>query len=76
MENEKVRKARQPKEIKQKAFDYYMMGLAAWEIEKLTGFNKRTLERYMMVERWKEKRQAAKETERQKIIKEYIKTTQ
>lgn len=67
---EKIRKG---SEAKERAFEFYKLGLTALEVEKLTGIPKRTLERYMMNEKWKEKRQEAKEAEKQKIIKEYLK---
>ena len=62
-----------PKDMKWKAKEYFIMGLTAQEVEKLTGINKRTLERYSQTENWSDERKAAKEKERQKIIAEYLK---
>ena len=71
MENSKVRKQRTPKDAKEKALNYFVLGLFASDVSKLTGINQRTLERFITVEKWKEKRVARKEAEKMKIIKEY-----
>lgn len=63
-----------PKDLKGKAQEYFNLGLTAAEIEKLTGVNKRSLERYMQAEKWTEQRQKRKEKERQKWVLEYLKT--
>jgi DNA-binding transcriptional MerR regulator len=63
-----------PKDVKWKALEYFIMGLTYDEVSKLTGINKRTLERYGLDENWKDQRQTAKDKERQKIIAEYLKT--
>ena len=74
MENLKIRTAKPMQdETKAKALNYYIMGLTAKDIETLTGINKRTLERYMMDEKWTAKRQAAKVAEKSAIIKAYEK---
>lgn len=62
-----------PKNTKWKAKEYYIMGLTAHEVEKLTGINKRTLERYMKDEDWRHERAEHQAKERQKIIAEYLK---
>lgn len=71
MENLKVRKRRTPKDAKEKAFNYFVLGLFASDVSKLTGINQRTLERFITVEKWKEKRTARKEAQNAKIIKDY-----
>ena len=68
----KVRKARQPKEAKTKAMEFYIMGLTALEVSTLTGIPKRTLERYMMEENWRTQRHEAKEAEKEEIVAEYL----
>jgi hypothetical protein len=62
-----------PKNMKWKALEYFIMGLTYDEASKLTGINKRTLERYGVDENWKDQRQAIQDKERQKIIADYLK---
>jgi uncharacterized protein YjcR len=60
-------------EIKEKAYEYYAMGLNSKEIGKLLDLSFRTVQNYMSAESWKEKREAYQARERKKIIKEYEK---
>jgi hypothetical protein len=71
---EKIRKARQPKETKSEALRFYIMGLTALEVERITGIPKRTLERYMMNENWKAQRQAIKDQNDKKVIEDFTGT--
>lgn len=43
-------------EAKEKAFKYFCMGLNSHEIAKLLGCSYRTIQNFMRVEKWKEKR--------------------
>lgn len=60
-------------EIKEKAYEYYAMGLTSKEIGKLLDLSFRTIQNYMTVDGWKEKREAQRERERKKMIREYEK---
>jgi uncharacterized protein YjcR len=60
-------------EIKEKAFEYYCLGLNSKEISKLLDLSFRTVQNYMSADGWKEKREAYQARERKKIIREYEK---
>jgi uncharacterized protein YjcR len=60
-------------EIKEKAFEYYCLGLNSKEISKLLDLSFRTVQNYMSADGWKEKREAYQVRERKKIIREYEK---
>jgi uncharacterized protein YjcR len=60
-------------DVKEKAFEYYCMGLTSKEIGKLLNLSFRTVQNYMSTEHWKERREAFAERERKKIIRQYEK---
>lgn len=60
--------------IREKALNYYLMGLNSKEIGKLLDLSFRTIQNYMCADQWKEKRQARTDREKRKIIREYEKS--
>ena len=61
-------------ENKEKAFQYYCIGLNSKEIGKLLDLSFRTVQNYMSKENWKERRRRIRERQRKKIIRQYLKS--
>ena len=70
---EKIRKSETDK---QTALNYFIRGLTAAEIEKLTDIPRRTLEGYSMRENWKAQRAAEKQRERLKMFQAFRKVVE
>ena len=60
-------------EVKEKAFDYFCMGLKSHEIGKLMDLGFRTIQEFSRVYDWKERRNDHRLKEEKRIIRKYRK---